>query len=165
MKKLIISMVICFSISSQTNKNTGLFILSLTRYFQWPIEKTYQFFRISVYGDFSFYKNILESTLGRNVGSLNIEVSQLNRLEEIKILNPQIIVIADNKCCINNISSINKIIGNNPTLIICLKKGSINYGADIELDFENEKINFNYNKISIINKGIKISKQLDMYIK
>ena len=149
----------------QVNKNTGLFILSLTRYFQWPTAKEEKFFRIAVYGDFNFYKEISESMLGKNVGLLNIEVSQLNRLEEISIIKPQIIVISSEKCCINNISLAKKMLQNTSTMIICTKKGSLNQGADIELIIENEKLNFNYNKESITNKGIKISKHLDVFMK
>lgn len=165
MKKLMIIIISCLFATHQTSKNTGLFILSLTRYFQWPIETNDKFFRISVYGDFNFYRNIMETTLGKNVGPLNIEVSQINRFEEIKLLKPHIIVLSNDKCNANNISQVNKFIQNSSTLIICLKKGSTNFGADIELDFENENVSFKYNKDNIINKGIKISKQLDVFMK
>lgn len=165
MKKLTITLILCLLASSQVTKNTGLFILSLTRYFQWPIDGNDKFFRISVYGDFYLYKNIMETTLGKNVGPLNIEVSQINRFDELKLLKPHIIVLSNDKCNANNISQVNKFVQNSSTLIICLKKGSTNLGADIELDFENENVSFKYNKENISNKGIKISKQLDVFMK
>jgi len=160
MKKtaLLFALVLSIQINAKTISDfRALFIYQFTKLIEWPEETRKGMFRIGVIGSFEAYKGISDITMGRNVGSQNIEVMNVMSISQLPLTEFHILLVGEDFCNSESIKEINAKLKSKSTLIIAEK---LNYnGDDVCIRFEGHNTDFKYwyTYPTMLSKGLKCS--------
>ena len=139
------------------------FLVSITRYIEWPSTMKSGDFKIGVVGDFKVYKAIAEETMGAGIHHRNVDIMNLPKIEHAGITDLNILILTENLSTPANIAKANKIIGNKPTLLVTERSGALSYGSGINFIEINNKIGFEINKSNASKNGIRVNSQIDVF--
>lgn len=139
------------------------YLISLSRYIEWPQQMKSGNFKVGVIGDFKVYKAIAEETMGTGIQNRNVDIINLSQIEQVNITDLNILVITKNLCSPENIKKALQLTSNKPTLIVTDKEGAINYGSAINFIQKDGQIGFELNKTNAKRNGIQISNQIDVF--
>lgn len=139
------------------------YIVSITRYIEWPSNMRTGAFKIGVVGDFSTYKAIAEETIGLGIQHRNVDVINLSKVEDARITDFNMIILSGSLSDSENISKALQVIGNKPTLLVTEKEGALSFGSAINFIDLDTKIGFELNKKNVTKNGIQISRQIDVF--
>lgn len=162
MRIFIISLLMLITVAAKSQSDAGikaLFIYQFTKMIDWPSETKTGMFRIGVLGSFDSYKEISEVTMGRNVGSQNIEVMNVFSIQQLPITEFHILLVGDEYCTPEKLEEINSTLKSRATLIITSKANYSNQQACIGFEGEGKNFAYNFSEDCITNKGLACSKE------
>ncbi len=169
MKKSIIFLTLC-SIISLNAMDAGekvdymaRFLVSMTRYIEWPGDMKTGNFKIGVVGDFNLYKTLCEETMGSGIQQRNVDVINLFKIENANIADFHILILSGALSTKENIAKARSLIGNKATLLVTEGANSLNYGAGVNFIEVNNKIGFELKKQNISKQGIRLSSQIESF--
>ncbi len=160
MKKILLLLLLFMYVNLYArtqNDMRALSIYQFTKLIEWPSNSKTGMFRIGVLGSFADYKELSDVTLGRNVGSQNIEVMNVMSLNQLNLTDFHILLIGDSFCSAEYIKEISAQLKGKSTLIIANK---LNYsGNDVCIGFvgEGQSMKYYYTFPAIQAKGLKCS--------
>lgn len=162
MRTAIISLLFSITLSCYAQPNNGtkaLYIYQFTKMINWPTETKSGMFRIGVLGSFDAYKEISEVTMGRNVGSQNIEVMNVFSIDQLSIAPFHILFIGDDYCTTEQLQQISTKLKSKATLIITSKQNYSHTLACIGFEGTGRDFTYNFSKDCISTKGLAYSKE------
>ena len=160
MKKIAFIGLMFLSIALQArvqNDPRALIIYQFTKLIDWPAGTKNGMFRIGVLGSLAGYKDLSDVTMGRNVGSQNIEVMNVMSISQLKLATFHILLVGDDFCTPEKMAVINEQLKGKATLVVAQK---VNYtGTGICIGFEEigQRYKYTYKTSSIESKGLKCS--------
>ncbi len=169
MKKSIVFLSL-FSILSLNAMDAGekvdhlaRFLVSMTRYIQWPGNMKTGNFKIGVVGDFNLYKKLCEETMGTGIQQRNVDVVNLFKIENANIADFHILILSEALSTRENIAKAKTQIGSKATLLVTEGSNALNYGSGVNFIEVNNKIGFELKKQNISKQGIHISSQIESF--
>lgn len=139
------------------------YLLSISRYVEWPAHMKTGNFKIGVVGNFSVYKGISMELMGTGIQNRNAEVLNLTKIEQAAITDLSILILTNEYSDAASIAKAIKIIGTKPTLLITEKENALMHGSAINFLETNSKLGFELNKTNASKNGIRISSQVESY--
>lgn len=157
MRSVVLTMLtmVCVFVNARSfTEVTAMYTYQFTKLIQWPDEAQDNMFRIGVIGSFESYKGIMEVTMGRKVGNLNIEVMNVMRIDQLSLSRLHILVVGENFCNDAALSQIQKNL-KSPSTVLIAESPSYN-GKNINIKFVQGQdcVSYAYFKQSLKSKGL-----------
>lgn len=162
MKRLLIGLLLLIATSGKSQSNNdikALYIYQFTKMINWPSETKTGMFRIGVLGSFDAYKEISDVTMGRNVGSQNIEVMNVFSIQQLPITEFHMLLVGDDYCTVEKLNAVKANLKSDATLIITSKINYSNSLACIGFEGQGKSFQYNYSENCIKTSGLAYSKE------
>jgi len=157
----IVAVFMVFEVEAQdpVYRAQSLYIYKFSKYIFWPPAKLKGDFKIGVFGNSPILKELeLMASLKKGANDMEIKVSEVNP-ETDDLSSYHIIYISSSKS--RQTSEINKLVGNNPVLIVAEREGMASRGATISfIVLENEVLKFEINMEKLKMQKLEISEEL-----
>jgi hypothetical protein len=169
MKKLVLVMIVASGLlmssrlAGEKPQFMARYLVSISRYIEWPSTMKSGDFKIGVVGDFAVYRAISEETMGAGIQHRNVDIMNLSKIEHIGITDLNMVILTSNLSNEENIKKALKLIGSKPTLLVTDKEGALRYGSAINFVESDNKLGFEINKVNATRNGIQISSQIDVF--
>ena len=137
-------------LAAQDAKLSSLFIVSFTKYIEWPAASDSTYF-ITVLGDDPIYEQLKSLADAGQVDGRAIVVSKAARIENIG--KTHILYIAPDKS--NQLGTAAAKFSSDPTLVVTQKPGLAKEGAGINIITVNGKLSFEVNAESLKKAGLR----------
>jgi len=135
----------------------SIFIYNFTRMIEWPADRSSGSFTIGVYGSSDMFSELKSYTSGKNVGNQSILIKKLNSVDEMEGLHILFVAFGKTK----EMAEILKKIGDNSTMIICEKNGSLEQGATINFVVIEDKLRYEVKTATAKKIGLKFNAYLE----
>jgi len=155
---LIGMMFLCINLNARNQNDVkSLIIYQFTKLIDWPANTKSGMFRIGVIGSFADYKELSEVTMGRNVGSQNIEVMNIMNINQLQLADFHILVVGETFCTNEKLKEINAQLKGKSTLVIANKANFTSNEICIGFEGDGQKYKYIYTQSLIQAKGLKCS--------
>jgi hypothetical protein len=147
--------------SGNLSNAEAMFIYNFLRHVEWPAGSTGSKFVIGVYGNSETYKQLVQFTNNRKVGTRTIEVRKIASVNEAG--NCQLVFVPHTE--VSKIAEMKSAIGNKACLIVGEKEGSNALGSTIEFVIKDNRLKFRVSESNAKQQNLMVSKALlDMSI-